>query len=966
MKFNPGVKGDNELINSFVARTNDLRTVLDLLFSKGKNVLVVGPRGAGKTTLARRVAAEVRMDPDLSQKWTPLVFAEEAYEISSVGEFWLEALYRLRCEEPNKKWALLYDNLKRESSHDELARRGLAALKEYAHETDKNVLIVAENLTLLLDEQLAPTASTQLVKALKKEQWLRFLGTALPSFEESEIFEQSWSEHFEVMALDPLTLKDCSALWRSVARRSLSNMQLRPVQILTGGNPRLIRILADFAGRASFRELMDDLIHLVDEHTEYFKSRLDNLPPMERKVFVAILQHWDPISARDIADDSRIEVTGVSPLLLRLQKRGIVSVVPGQTRKLYQASERLYNIYYLLRRGGESPENRVRLAVRFMVQFYRGRRLIDRARKLAIEACQLAPSQRNEHYLAYRELFECSISSRLKDQIRDAIPQEFLAGIPNNSAEIEGSKGIVARAHVLFSEGQIKQSEELFRKAIEINPTNGHARAHLAVLLEKRGDTEEAFREFRLATSLSPDDDWAALRFAQFLLARGDKEEKEESDVIVDRIYSKPDLSAGSLEHLASVLHDMQRYEQSEQTCLRFIAIAPSEDLADAWYSLAELYHYHLGKYVKAQEAYKKSLAAKSSPWVLTHYADLLERMNKRKESIKTLESAVSLLRDMPKSVNVWGQLGRILLDHLDKAGEAVDAFKKASELSPEIPEVWTDLGRALANTGAFEESEAALRKSINLKGSVDAFSYLGLVLTKLKKYKDAEQIYSTAIDLEPLNPAPLAGYGSLLEEHMGQIHAAIECYSKALSLGGEAVIPSLVRAKMQTGESEAVLVSEIQNHLATSHDSQILNNVAWTMYRSGTGPLLILAEETARRALRIKPNDWPSVHTLAMILGKLNRWNETLELATELIDAVGRGNFPLQDFADLIIEAAAAGYASQCLRLLGASPVAASLEPLVVGLELHLGNKPVVAQEILEVAKDVAGRIESKTAPVQ
>ena len=168
--------------------------------------------------------------------------------------------------------------------------------------------------------------------------------------------------------LDPLSPMECSVLWRAITGRSLPHTQFRPMQILTGGNPRFVRILAEFAHGDSFRDLMNDLIHLIDEHTEYFKSQLDTLPANERKAFVALLDLWDRSRLEKWPERSK-PVSTASAYLNRLISRGAVSLVePSGRKKLYQSTERLYNIYYLMRKRGH-PSNRVRAAVRFMCNF---------------------------------------------------------------------------------------------------------------------------------------------------------------------------------------------------------------------------------------------------------------------------------------------------------------------------------------------------------------------------------------------------------------------------------------------------------------------------------------------------------------------------------------------------------------------------------------------------------------------
>ena len=93
--------------------------------------------------------------------------------------------------------------------------------------------------------------------------------------------------------------------------------RIRPIQILTGGNPRLLSIISQFGAKRSFKELMTELIQLVDDHTEYFRSHLDNLPAIERKVYLSLVEKWDPCTAREVAQFARLEVSKTSSLLNR-------------------------------------------------------------------------------------------------------------------------------------------------------------------------------------------------------------------------------------------------------------------------------------------------------------------------------------------------------------------------------------------------------------------------------------------------------------------------------------------------------------------------------------------------------------------------------------------------------------------------------------------------------------------------
>ena len=81
--------------------------------------------------------------------------------------------------------------------------------------------------------------------------------------------------------------------------------EIRPLEILTGGNPRLLVIVAGFSRHRSVRQLMEELVTLVDDHTEYFRAHLASFAKTERRVYLAVIDLWQSSSTGEIARAGR-------------------------------------------------------------------------------------------------------------------------------------------------------------------------------------------------------------------------------------------------------------------------------------------------------------------------------------------------------------------------------------------------------------------------------------------------------------------------------------------------------------------------------------------------------------------------------------------------------------------------------------------------------------------------------------
>ena len=375
-KYNPGFLTDDEIVASFCVRTGEFEALLECLrTSTGQSnahALVIGPRGSGKTHLLLRVVAEVRRDASLAGFY-PIVFAEESYEISTMGEFWLECLGRLAEQAPDDERAdlrLSYDDLRSTGNDRDLADRCLGSVLDFADRHGKRVMLLVENLNMLFSDMVDPDAGWRLRHTLQNEPRIVLLGSATSRFEEIDHPDHALYDLFRVVTLRPLDTDECAALWRAVSGETTTTRAVRPLQILTGGNPRLLAIIARFGAGQSFEELMDNLLDLVDDHTEYFKSHLETLPALERRVYLALARLWKPATAREVADLARLDTNKCSALLKRLEGRGAVTAEGGTPRRRqYYLTERLYNIYYLLRRGSGS-DRVVKALIDFMVSLY--------------------------------------------------------------------------------------------------------------------------------------------------------------------------------------------------------------------------------------------------------------------------------------------------------------------------------------------------------------------------------------------------------------------------------------------------------------------------------------------------------------------------------------------------------------------------------------------------------------------
>jgi len=913
MKYNPAFITDDEMIESFVVRHDDLDLVLQVVrdntTGSNQHVLVTGPRGIGKTMLVLRVAAEVRRDAELSERWRPIVFAEESYEVTTPGEFWLEAIFHIAEQTDDPQWRQTYEELKGEADEIRLRERAVARLMDFADAQGKRLLLVVENLNMLLADQLSTDDAWVIRHTLANEPRIMLLATATQHilttarqhFRDFKNSGKALFEMFKPHELHPLDEDDCRKVWNQVVGREPPPGAIRPVQILTGGNPRLLTIISHFGAKLSLRELMRDLMQLVDDHTEYFKSHLDNLPPVERKVYLALADIWDPATARQVAAAARLDVSKTSSLLNRLQSRGAVSVIPQRgRRKLYQVAERMYNIYYLMRRRG-TPSRRVEWFVRFMVSFYPRDELVKFTRRIGEEVCELEAELCVDHINALRGILDSSAGEASRFQILQTLPASVLASI-----------NVPTFKRVL--------------KDDRLRPTKEQ------IALIQRGVDEEtdqgaAIRFLKQATDIDPGKGlvWAMLGFYGYLTA----ERYDEAEAAFQRELSlDPDCAFGWA-GIGRVYEERdQRYEEAEAAYRKAIELDP--ELPRGWWYLGLLLDETLHRYEDAEAAYVKATGLK------------------------------------PEVCAGWVSLSRVRGERLGDWDGAEDACRKAVEFVPSDPEAWVELGLVLMrDRDRGEASESAFREATALDES-HAGAWIGLACVLdlcLARFEEAEAGYRKVISILPGDSWAWEGLGRLLYQHLDRPEEAETAILKGIQCDPNAIGPrrSLIGLCLkQARVDEAV---ELGDELTGKHpqDSSLLNSVVWAFYDSARPSLPPQVEGWARKLMDASADNAEHKHTAACVLTACGKAAEALAPARVYLDDPDAVKLSPDYATELVVALAAGGEGQAALEVLENSPSAELLEPLIVGLKLFLGQEVMSAAEILEVGGDVAKRIEER-----
>ena len=539
--YNPAQLSPEELKASFVARHETLTDMLRLLVEQTpgrpcQHILLVGPRGMGKTTLGLRFLQEVEDASHLAAAWQPVAFHEESYEISNLADFWLAALCHLTRATKEPRWADRADALARDEGDTErLSAYALAALLDFRQASGKRLILFVENLDLVFEQFRDERDVYALRASLMEHPDILLIGSANAVFDAIRNHGKPFCEFFRLFILPELEREDClrilEALVEHEGRKEIPEMlnrergRLETVRRLTGGNPRLLVLACRMLIDSPLGSAFEDLERLIDEQTPYFKARIEELPAQARKVFHCLAEGWTPMPARELSVAAKLSSSHASAQLRQLVEKGYAKEVriPREKRVRYEVSDRFYNIYYLLR-FSRTGRNRLERLVAFLHDLFgsTGMRSMYPATLEALRARALPVGEMSDwlsvlagyvagdREFAGREDWRRQATDLAKDMIGIDAPvlgEIQLAFASQRSLHSSGVLDSMHRSVELFEAERFADAEAICREVIRETPENAAAWLILgAVLLTQRRFEDTLVALKRAAEYVSPDD----------------------------------------------------------------------------------------------------------------------------------------------------------------------------------------------------------------------------------------------------------------------------------------------------------------------------------------------------------------------------------------------------------------------------------------------------------------------------
>jgi len=189
---------------------------------------------------------------------------------------------------------------------------------------------------------------------------------------------------------------------------------------------------------------------------------------------------------------------------------------------------------------------------------------------------------------------------------------------------------------------------------------------------------------------------------------------------------------------------------------------------------------HRAGRLVEAEATYRRVLEMHPRHALSSHLLGLIAfQYDKLDLAAKYIEQAI---RWDAYHAPFRADLGEIYRA-LRRIPEAIETYRKAIELNPEMPDAHTHLGTLLESSGQDDEALESYRRALAIDPNyAEAHAHLGLALERRGQLEPAQAALEKAVQLAPESAEWYLALGRCLHAR-GKLLEAIACYQKAQQL---------------------------------------------------------------------------------------------------------------------------------------------------------------------------------------
>lgn len=816
--YNPDLMTESELTATFVAREEVVDEVVNSITSqqgKSRHVLLVAPRGMGKTTLLLMIRLAFKRT-ELREKWQVVKFPEESYGIYDVADFWTEVINNLAVETKDAELTTRIEKIKAEQAQSgRLEEAALAEVKEWQKEHGKNLALLVENYDQILDQIGDETSLKRLHKTLCSDGSISLVVCATTYLNRGH--RDSHARMFKTVELHGFKFNDIKNLlirraeqdghpeFKETIESNVTRLQV--LEYFTGGNPRLVLMLYRVLAYSDISEVRQALEKLLDEITPYYKSKVELLPSQQRK----ILDHIARASSRtgvgitptEIAGAVRLSPNQVSAQLKRLAEMGYVRAadIPGR-KSFYLLSQPLFAVWYQMRMG-RAARQRMLWFIDFLKGWYKleelRRRAVEQAEhfRVYIRTNRLPEAQRVLEYQRYlaeaihdnrakASVFSRIIKEYLEIQDKQTVKEELLPAIDPQLLSEDTRLALHHAGLITFHElYNVPASESLPSHEAKMRAEADAANALGTATLQKR-QYETAVKHYQQAIEIEPS---YFRSWRNCGIAFHSQDKKQEALACFERALDLKSDLPGTWVDKGNILRELNRREEALASYNKALELEP--DNFEALYFKAVTLQ-ELERAEEALEYFEQAIQVRPlSRRALAFKVSILMELERYEEAIKTADDTLKIKPDFHESWSVRGLVCFIAHRH----EEAVKSFERALELGMDSetisPEYMVSLSEVGRHDDALKWADRAIEKDPD---DVIAMLIKGIAMNEMEEYEEAVLILTRVLERQDdIDKAWYErGYAHMQQEH---IEEAISDYDRALAINPTHYLTRLYRS---------------------------------------------------------------------------------------------------------------------------------------------------------------------------